>query len=136
MPTRVLVLGGGGREHALAWKLAGEPGVNEVFVAPGSAAIATEARVRVVAVDPLDPAAVVAVARATSAELVVVGPEAPLSVGVADALAAAGIPVFGPTRAAAALEEHAGVPIVFVSVGPERTQTIERAWRPMRHRPT
>ncbi len=104
MPTRVLVLGGGGREHALAWKLAGEPGVNEVFVAPGSAAIATEARVRVVAVDPLDPAAVVAVARATSAELVVVGPEAPLSVGVADALAAAGIPVFGPTRAAAALE--------------------------------
>ena len=104
LPTRVLVVGGGGREHALAWKLALEPGINEVVVAPGSAGIATEPRVRCVAVEPLDPDAVVEVARATSAELVVVGPEAPLSVGVADALAAARIPVFGPTRAAAALE--------------------------------
>ncbi|HEU0242486.1 MAG TPA: hypothetical protein VFQ75_01190, partial [Candidatus Limnocylindrales bacterium] len=104
MPTRILVVGGGGREHALARKLALEPGVNEVIVAPGSAGIGTEPRVRCVAVEPLDPDAVVAVARAASAELVVVGPEAPLSVGVADALAAAGIPVFGPTRAAAALE--------------------------------
>ena len=102
MPTRVLVLGGGGREHALAWKLAGEPGVNEVFVAPGSAAIATEARVRVVAVDPLDPAAVVARSRArrqrSSSSS---GPRRRSSVGVADALAAAGFAVFGPTRAAA-----------------------------------
>jgi phosphoribosylamine--glycine ligase len=103
-PTRILVVGGGGREHALAWKLAKEPGGNEVIVAPGSAGIATEPRVRCVAVDPLDPEAVAAVARSTSAELVVVGPEAPLSVGVADALEAAGIRVFGPTRAAAALE--------------------------------
>ena len=103
-PTRVLVLGGGAREHAIAWKLAQEPGGNEIVVAPGSAAIAREPRVRCVAVEPLDPEAVVAVARAASAELVVVGPEAPLSVGVADALEAAGIPVFGPTRAAAALE--------------------------------
>jgi len=103
-PTRILVLGGGGREHALAWKLAQEPGGNEVVVAPGSAAIAAEPRVRCVPVEPLDPDATVAVARAASVELVVVGPEAPLSVGVADALSAAGIPVFGPTRAAAALE--------------------------------
>jgi phosphoribosylamine--glycine ligase len=103
-PTRVLVVGGGGREHAIAWKLGQEPGGNEVVVAPGSAAIAAEPRVRCVAVDPLDPQAVVAVARAASVELVVVGPEAPLSVGVADALEADGIAVFGPTRAAAALE--------------------------------
>jgi phosphoribosylamine---glycine ligase len=103
-PTRVLVLGGGGREHAIAWKLAQEPGGNEIVVAPGSAAIAREPRVRCVPVEPLDPQAVVDVARAASVELVVVGPEAPLSVGVADALEAAGIPVFGPTRAAAALE--------------------------------
>ncbi len=103
-PTRVLILGGGGREHALAWKLAHEPGMNEVVVAPGSAGIASEPRVRVVAVDPLDPAAVVALARATSAELVVVGPEAPLAAGVADALQAAGIPVFGPIQAAARIE--------------------------------
>ena len=55
MPTRILVVGGGAREHALAWKLAGEPGVNEVIVAPGSAAIAAEPRVRwAPGVDPLD----------------------------------------------------------------------------------
>lgn len=104
MPTRILVVGAGGREHALAWKLAGEPGVNEVFVAPGSAGIATEARVSCVALDPLDPEAVVAVARARAAELVVVGPEAPLAAGVADALTTAGFAVFGPTAAAARIE--------------------------------
>ncbi len=104
MPTRILVIGGGGREHALAWKLGAEPGVNEVIVAPGSDAIAREPRVRSVAVDPFDPAAVVALARQVSAELVVVGPEAPLAAGVADALEAAGIAVFGPTRAAARIE--------------------------------
>jgi phosphoribosylamine---glycine ligase len=104
MPTRVLIVGGGGREHALAWKLGAEPGVNEVIVAPGSDAIAREPRVRRADVDPLDPAAVVAVARRVSAELVVVGPEAPLAAGVADALAAAGIAVFGPSQAAARIE--------------------------------
>ncbi len=105
MPTRVLVVGSGGREHALAWKLATEPGVNEVVVAPGSAAMAAEPRVRPLPrVDPLDPAAVGTAARAAAAELVVIGPEAPLAVGVADELAAGGIAVFGPTRAAARLE--------------------------------
>ncbi len=105
MPTRILVVGGGGREHALAWKLAAEPGVNEVLVVPGSGAIARESRVRVLpGVDPLDPAAVLAAARTAAAELVVVGPEAPLAAGVADALLAAGIAVFGPSRAAAQLE--------------------------------
>lgn len=105
MPTRILILGGGGREHALAWKLSGEPGVNEIAVAPGSAGIAAEPRVRSLAgVDPLAPAAIVAAARAMSAELVVVGPEGPLAAGVADGLAEAGIAVFGPSRAAARLE--------------------------------
>ncbi|MGH2511482.1 MAG: phosphoribosylamine--glycine ligase, partial [Candidatus Limnocylindrales bacterium] len=105
MPTRILVVGAGGREHALAWKLAAEPGVNEVIVAPGTAAISRLARVRCLpAVDPLDPASVVAAARAIAAELVVVGPEAPLAAGVADACAAAGIAVFGPSRAAARIE--------------------------------
>jgi phosphoribosylamine--glycine ligase len=104
-PTRILLVGSGGREHALAWKLAGEPGINEVVVAPGSAAIAREPRVRVVpGVDQLDPAAVVAAARAMAAELVVVGPEAPLAAGVADALDEAGFPCFGPTAAAARIE--------------------------------
>jgi phosphoribosylamine--glycine ligase len=105
MPTRILIVGGGGREHALAWKLSGEPGVNEVFVAPGSDAIAAEPRVhRLADVDPLDGAAVVRAARAVAAELVVVGPEAPLAAGVADALTAAGIAVFGPSAAAARIE--------------------------------
>ncbi len=104
MPTRVLVIGGGGREHALAWKLAREPGLDEVVVAPGGAGIAAEPRVRVASVEVLDPGSVVALARGVSAELVVVGPEAPLAVGVADALRAAGFPVLGPDRAAARLE--------------------------------
>ncbi len=104
VPARILVLGGGGREHALAWKLAGEAGVREVVVAPGSAGIAREPGVRCVTVNPLDPSDVVALARAEAADLVVVGPEAPLGAGVADALEAAGIAVFGPGRAAARLE--------------------------------
>ena len=105
MPTRILVVGSGGREHALAWKLASEPGVNDVLVAPGGAAMAAEPRVRILpGVDPLAPASVVAAARSAAAELVVIGPEGPLAAGVADALAEARIPVFGPTRAAARLE--------------------------------
>ena len=104
-PTRTLIVGSGGREHALAWKLAGEPGMNEVVVAPGSAAIAAESRVRCLPdVDFLDPAAVVAAARAMAAELVVIGPEAPLAAGVVDGLRDAGIRAFGPTRAAARIE--------------------------------
>jgi phosphoribosylamine--glycine ligase len=104
-PTRILVIGGGGREHALAWKLAAEPGVNEIVVAPGSDAIGLEPRVRCVpGLDPLDGAAVVAVARHEAAELVVIGPEAPLAAGVADALLEAGFAVFGPTAGAARIE--------------------------------
>jgi phosphoribosylamine--glycine ligase len=104
-PTRILLLGGGGREHALAWKLAAEPGVNELVVLPGSDAIATEPRVRRLAgLDPTDPPTVIEAARALAAELVVVGPEAPLAAGVADAVGAAGYPVLGPTAAAARIE--------------------------------
>jgi phosphoribosylamine--glycine ligase len=125
-PTRILVVGGGGREHALAWKLAAEPGVNEIIVAPGSDAIAAEPRVRCLpGLDPLDPAAVVAAARREAAELVVMGPEAPLAAGVSDALQEAGFAVFGPTRAAARIESSkafchevaraAGVPMATAS---------------------
>jgi hypothetical protein len=104
-PTRILIVGGGGRQHALAWKLAAEPGVNEIVVAPGSDAIGLEPRVRCVpGVDPVDGAAIVAVARRVAAELVVIGPEAPLAAGVADALLEAGFAVFGPTAAAARIE--------------------------------
>jgi phosphoribosylamine--glycine ligase len=104
-PTRILIVGSGGREHALAWKLAAEPGGNEVIVAPGSDAISREPRVRCAAgVDPLDPAAVLSVARQEAVELVVIGPEASLAAGVSDALSDAGIAVFGPSLAAARIE--------------------------------
>jgi len=105
MPTRILIVGSGAREHALAWKLAGEPGVNLVKVAPGSAGIASEDRVRALpGINPLEPAEIVSAARELAAELVVIGPEGPLAVGVVDALEAAGITAFGPTAAAARLE--------------------------------
>ncbi len=105
MPTRVLILGSGGREHAIAWKLAAEPGINEVVVAPGSFAMTAEPGVRAMPkVDCLDPAAAVMAARTVAAELVVIGPEAPLAAAVGDALRAAGFAVFGPDRAAARIE--------------------------------
>jgi phosphoribosylamine--glycine ligase len=104
MPTRVLIVGGGGREHALAWKLSDEPGVNLVIVAPGSDAIGELPRVRSVEVPAADHAAIVDVARANAVELAVIGPEQPLADGLADALRAAGVPTFGPSAAAARIE--------------------------------
>ena len=102
----VLILGAGGREHALALALAASPRLGRLVVAPGNpgtAAVATN-----VPLDPTDAGAVLALARREGIGLVVVGPEAPLVAGVADALAEAGIPVFGPSRAAAALEGSKG----------------------------
>jgi phosphoribosylamine---glycine ligase len=105
MPTRILIVGGGGREDALAWKLAAEPGVNEIVVAPGSEAIGDEPRVRIAPeAAALDTDAIVAVARRRSVELAVIGPEAPLAAGVADTLREAGIATFGPSAAAARIE--------------------------------
>jgi len=99
---RVLVLGSGGREHALAAKLRASAGVTEVLCAPGNGG--TAAIARNVPVDVEDVAAVVRLAQAEHVDLVVVGPEAPLVAGVVDALYAAGVPAFGPKRAAAQLE--------------------------------
>src|SRR5262249_33650526 len=95
-------LGSGGREHALAWKLAQSPKLTGLICAPGNPGTAALAENRPVAADR--PEAVVALARDARADLVVVGPEAPLVAGVADALRAAGIAVFGPDAAAARLE--------------------------------
>ncbi|SCL57300.1 phosphoribosylamine--glycine ligase [Micromonospora peucetia] len=99
---RVLLLGGGGREHALALGLAGDPSVEQLIAAPGNPGIAALASVR--GVDPCDPAAVAALAVETGVDLVVIGPEAPLVAGVADAVRAKGIAVFGPSGEAARLE--------------------------------
>ena len=99
---RVLVVGGGGREHALVWKLAGSPEVTEVICAPGNGGIARHARCVPLRVEDVD--AVVALAVREKVDLVVVGPEIPLVLGVVDKLEAKGIRAFGPTAAAARLE--------------------------------
>ena len=99
---RVLLLGSGGREHALARALARDSSVTELHAAPGNPGIGELAELH--AVRPADPAEVTALARYTAADLVVVGPEAPLLAGVADALADAGVGCFGPGRAAAMIE--------------------------------
>ncbi len=99
---KVLLLGGGGREHALAWTLRQSPAVQRLYALPGSDAIATLAEP--IAGDPTDASRVAALAEELDIDLTVVGPEAPLAAGVADALEAAGRRVFGPSRAAARLE--------------------------------
>lgn len=99
---KVLVIGGGAREHALCRSLSLDPDVNALYCAPGNAGIAEVAELR--PVDALDGAAVARLATELGADLVVVGPEAPLVAGVGDAVRAAGIPVFGPSAEAAQLE--------------------------------
>jgi phosphoribosylamine--glycine ligase len=102
----ILLLGSGGREHALAWKIAASPLVTKLWCAPGNAGIAREAEC--VALDIADHAAVIDFCRAKAVDFVVVGPETPLAAGIVDDLAAAGIKAFGPSRAAAQLEGSKG----------------------------
>ena len=130
-PLSILLLGSGGREHALAWKLAQSPHCAALFAAPGNPGIGAIATL-VPDLDILDGAAVSAWATANRIGLLVIGPEAPLAAGVADAVAAAGIPVFGPSAAAARLEaskaftkalcDEAGIPTAayarFSALGP------------------
>ncbi len=101
---RILVIGGGGREHALAWKLAQSRRVSEVLVAPGNAGTATEPKCRNAGVDAMDIQGLVALAGAEGVGLTVVGPEGPLVAGIVDAFADAGLACFGPRRLAARLE--------------------------------
>ena len=130
---RVLLIGGGGREHALGWKLARSSRVDELISMPGNPGLA-ELGPTVEGIGVTDIGAIAAMARVQDVDLVVVGPEAPLAAGAADAIGALGIPVFGPTRAAARLEsskafakkimEKAGVATgehwVFTSPGPAK----------------
>ena len=102
----ILLLGSGGREHALAWKMAASPLIDRLICAPGNAGIAREAEC--VALDIADHAAVIGFCRANRIDFVVVGPEAPLCAGIVDDFEAAGIKAFGPTRAAARLEGSKG----------------------------
>ncbi|MCC8975519.1 phosphoribosylamine--glycine ligase [Bradyrhizobium brasilense] len=102
----ILLLGSGGREHALAWKIAASPLVTKLSCAPGNAGIAREAEC--VALDVADHAAVIEFCRGNAVDLVVVGPETPLAAGIVDDLAADGIKAFGPSRQASQLEGSKG----------------------------
>jgi phosphoribosylamine---glycine ligase len=127
----ILLLGSGGREHALAWKLAQSPACTRLYAAPGNPGIAEEAEL--VALDATDHGAVIAFCADKAIALVVIGPEAPLVDGLSDALRAAGVPVFGPSQAAAQLEgskgftkdlcARAGIP----TAGYVRTSSLEEA---------
>ena len=122
----ILVLGSGGREHALAWKIAQDDKVAKVFVAPGNAGSATENKCENVNIDILDNAAIIAFAKENDVALIVVGPEAPLVNGVVDACRAADVKVWGPTQFAAQLEgskafakhflKHHNIPTAFYDV--------------------
>src|SRR6202051_1335947 len=102
----ILLLGSGGREHALAWKMAASPLTDRLICAPGNAGIAREAEW--VAIELADHSAVIALCRTNGIDFVVVGPEAPLCAGIVDDLEAAGIKAFGPSAAAARLEGSKG----------------------------
>src|SRR3954470_21615151 len=99
---RVLIVGSGGREHALAWAISASPLVDKIYAAPGNAGIAEEAEC--VPIAAADSVGIVDFCRRNRIDFVVVGPEAPLVEGLVDALEAEGIAAFGPTAAAAALE--------------------------------
>ncbi|MBO9480144.1 MULTISPECIES: phosphoribosylamine--glycine ligase [Gammaproteobacteria] len=101
---KVLIIGNGGREHALAWKAAQDDDVTQVFVAPGNAGTASENKVSNVAIDVLDITRMVEFAQSESIDLTIVGPEAPLVAGVVDRFEQAGLAIFGPLQAAAQLE--------------------------------
>ena len=102
----ILLLGSGGREHALAWKIAASPLTDRLYCAPGNAGIAREAEC--VALDIADHAAIIAFCKANKIDFVVVGPEAPLVAGLVDDLEAAGFKTFGPNKLAARLEGSKG----------------------------
>ena len=100
----ILIIGNGGREHALAWKAAASQGVNEVYVAPGNAGTALEPGVSNVAIDVLDFDRLVDFAKDKGIDLTIVGPEAPLVAGIVDRFRQEGLIIFGPDKGSAQLE--------------------------------
>ncbi|MGD8640450.1 MAG: phosphoribosylamine--glycine ligase, partial [Gammaproteobacteria bacterium] len=101
---KVLIIGSGGREHALAWKAAQSPKVDHVYVAPGNAGTALEPNIENVDIKSEDITALIDFAKQQSVNLTIVGPEAPLVMGIVDAFQDAGLRCFGPSKAAAQLE--------------------------------
>ena len=123
----ILLLGSGGREHALAWKIAASPLLTKLWCAPGNAGIAREAEC--VALDIADHPAVIEFCKRNAVDLVVVGPETPLAAGIVDDLAAAGIKAFGPGKQAAQLEGSKG----FTKALCTRIQHSDRRLWPLHH---
>ena len=101
---KLLIIGNGGREHAIAWKCAQSPQVEQIWVAPGNAGTAQEYKVQNIAIQPTDTTALLQFATKNEIDLTIVGPEAPLAAGVVDLFKQAGLACFGPTRAASRLE--------------------------------
>src|SRR6185437_2404368 len=120
----ILILGSGGREHALAWKIAASPLADKLYCAPGNAGIAQEAEC--VALDLADHKAVIAFCQTNKIDFVVVGPEGPLVAGIADDLEAAGIKTFGPSKWAARLEGSKGFTKDLCKANKIPTATYER----------
>ena len=126
---RVLIAGSGGREHALAWKLAQAAGVESIHAAPGNPGIAEIGLCHPVRAE--DGESLLALARELGVELVVIGPEGPLVAGVADELRHAGIAVFGPSRAAARIEgSKTFAKEVLAAAGVPAAATLAVAWSP------
>ena len=122
----ILLLGSGGREHALAWKIAASPLLTKLWCAPGNAGIAREAEC--VALDITDHAAVIDFCRRNAVDLVVVGPETPLAAGIVDDLAAVGIKAFGPSKAGGAARRLQGL----YQGSVQRVQYSDRRLSPLR----
>jgi phosphoribosylamine---glycine ligase len=126
VPVNVLIVGGGGREHALAWKVAQSPRVSKVFVAPGNAGTDADPALTNVPIEAIPTLA--AFAKRENVDLTIVGPEAPLAAGIVDTFRAAGLRIFGPTRAAARLESSKDFAKAFMArheipTAPSRTFT-------------
>lgn len=119
---KLLVIGSGGREHALAWKLAHSRRVSEIIVAPGNAGTATETKCRNAPVNVTDLEGLLTLAQREAVNITVVGPEVPLVAGIVDCFRAAGMRIFGPTAAAAQLEGSKAYAKTFwlVTVSPRR----------------
>jgi phosphoribosylamine---glycine ligase len=128
---KVLVIGGGGREHALAWKLKQSEGVSQVFVAPGNAGTARDPQLSNLAVT--DKVALREWAQAHGVGLTVVGPEAPLAAGVVDEFRAHGLAIFGPTQAAAQLESSKAFSKAFMQRHGIPTPKPTPMWMPRAH---
>ena len=126
---KVLVIGAGGREHAIAWKLAQSPRITEVLVAPGNPGTAREPKLRNLALSAV--ADLVELAQREQVGFTVVGPEAPLAAGVVDAFRAAQLPIFGPTRAAAQPNTRASRSASTSVVMPARPPVAHRSWGSM-----